>query len=58
MTKELKKKAKQLDQWQSDPNILKLYDKYKNDPVIRWKESIQKVVGIAKKVNKKIKKVT
>lgn len=57
MTKELRKKAKQLDQWQSDPNILKLYEKYKNDSMIRWKDSIQKVVAKSKKVNKKLKKV-
>ena len=50
----VKRLAKQLEQWQSDDNIKLLYDKYKNDPIIRWKESIEKVVGIAKK---KIKKV-
>lgn len=55
MNEELVKKAKQLEQWQSDPNILKLYDKYKNDPVIKWKDSIQKVVAKSKKVNKKLK---
>ncbi len=54
MNDKLVKKAKQLEQWQADPNILKVYAKYKNDPMIRWKESIEKVVGIAKK---KIKKV-
>jgi len=56
---ELVKKAKQIDQWQTDANILKLYDKYKNDPLIRWKDSIQKVVARSlKKINKKVKKVT
>jgi DNA repair photolyase len=55
MNDELVKKAKQLEQWQSDPNILKLYDKYKSDPVIKWKDSIQKVVAKSKKVNKKLK---
>ena len=54
MNDELMKRAKQLEQWQSDANIKLLYDKYKNDTMIRWKESIEKVVGIAKK---KIKKV-
>ena len=54
MNDELVKRAKQLEQWQSDANIKLLYDKYKNDTMIRWKESIEKVVGIAKK---KIKKV-
>jgi len=57
MKDELVKKAEQLEQWQSDPIILKLYDKYKNDPMIRWKDSIQKVVVRSKKVNKKVKKV-
>ena len=57
MTKKLRSKAKQLDQWQSDPNILKLYNKYKNDPMIKWKDSIQKVVAKSKKVNKKLKKM-
>lgn len=57
MNVELVKKAKQLDQWQSDENILKLYNKYKNDPMIRWKDSILKVVARSKKIRKKIKKV-
>jgi len=51
------KKANQLDQWQSDKNILALYNKYKNDSMIMWKDSIQKVVARSKKVNKKAKKV-
>lgn len=50
MTKELREKAKQLEQWQSDDNILLLYDKYKNDPIVKWKDSIQKVVARSKKV--------
>ena len=49
MNDKLVKKAKQLDQWQTDPNILQLYDKYKNDQMIRWKDSILKVVAHAKK---------
>jgi len=57
MNDKLVKMAKQLEQWQTDDNILLLYSKYKNDPVIRWKDSIQKVVARSKKVNKKIKKV-
>jgi hypothetical protein len=56
MNDELVKRAKQLERWQSDPNILKLYDKYKSDPMIKWKESIEKVVGIAKKKIKKSEK--
>jgi len=52
MNNDIVNKAKQLEQWQSDPNILLLYDKYKNDPKIMWKDSIQKVVAAAKKVKK------
>jgi DNA repair photolyase len=50
MNNELVKKAEQLEQWQSDINILALYDKYKNDSMIMWKDSIQKVVARSKKV--------
>jgi len=53
MSDELVKKANQLDQWQSNPNILKLYDKYKNDPVIMWKDSIEKVVAASNELIKK-----
>ena len=53
MNEKLVKKAKQLEKWQSDENILKLYNKYKNDSMMMWKDSIQKVVARSKKVNKK-----
>ena len=39
-------KATQLEQWQSDGNIKQLYSQYKDNPLIRWKDSIKKVVGI------------
>ena len=39
-------KATQLDQWQSDANIKQLYSKYKDNPLIKWKDSIKRVVGI------------
>lgn len=39
-------KACQLLEWQSNKNIYKLYNKYKNDRKIKWKESIKFVVGI------------
>lgn len=38
--------AEQLLEWQSDKNIIDLYNHYKNNPQIKWKESIKKVVGI------------
>jgi len=39
--------AEQLLTWQSDEEILKLFQKYKDNPRIKWKESIKKVVGIS-----------
>lgn len=38
--------AEQLLEWQSDKNITSLYNRYKDNPQIKWKESIKKVVGI------------
>ena len=38
--------AEQLLEWQSDMAIKRLYDRYKDNPKIKWKESIKKVVGI------------
>lgn len=37
-------KAKELMEWQSDANILELYNLYKVNPKIRWKESISKII--------------
>ena len=39
-------KVKQLQGWQSDEYIRCLYSNYKDDPLIRWKDSIKKVIGI------------
>lgn len=38
-------RAKELISWQSDENIMELYNKYENNPMIRWKESIERVVA-------------
>ena len=38
-------KAKQLKQWQSDENIKQLYSRYKDNPQIKWKGSIKKVIN-------------
>jgi len=46
ITDELKEKANQLYTWQSDDAIKVLYERYKNDPLIRWKAEIKTVVGI------------
>ena len=40
------KKAVELNEWQSDDNMIELYNKYKNNSKIKWKESIKKVVGL------------
>ncbi|MDX2468945.1 MAG: radical SAM protein [SAR324 cluster bacterium] len=37
---------RQLSKWQSDRRIKKLYLKHKNNPLVKWKESIKKVVGL------------
>ena len=46
ITDELKAKANQLYKWQADDEIKGLYEKYKNDPLIRWKGDIKTVVGL------------
>lgn len=46
LTEELKNRANQLNDWQSDDEIKALYKTYKNDPLIRWKSDIKKIVGI------------
>ena len=38
--------VEQLLAWQSEAAIKKLYNRYKDNPKIKWKESIKKVVGI------------
>lgn len=40
------KAANQILSWQSDDEIKALYNKYKDNPMIKWKESIKKVVGL------------
>ena len=40
------KAANQILSWQSDDEIEALYNKYKDNPMIKWKESIKKVVGL------------
>ena len=41
--KETLAKATQLLEWQQDSEILKIYNRYKDHPKIKWKESIKKV---------------
>lgn len=38
--------AEQLLEWQSDDAIRELYARYKDNPLIKWKESIKNVVGL------------
>jgi len=45
--KETMQQAYKLIQWQDNSQNLKsLYNKYKNNPTIKWKESIKKVLSI------------
>lgn len=46
ITNELKEKANQLYAWQSDDEIRRLYERYKNDSLIHWKGEIKTIVGI------------
>ena len=39
-------RAAELLRWQSDDRIISLYEKYKDHPKIKWKESIKKIVGL------------
>lgn len=39
------KRVKEIEQLQSDEEILKLHARLKNDPVIRWKDSIKTVIS-------------
>jgi len=44
LTPETQAKAEELNEWQSDENILELYKQFKDNPKIRWKESIKYVL--------------
>lgn len=44
--KEMVLRGAQLLSWQGNTSIWELYNKYKDDPKIKWKESIKEVVGI------------
>lgn len=43
---ETEQRASKLLQEQDDRNIIDLYNRLKNNPIIKWKESIKKVVGL------------
>ena len=42
----LKNAIKTIEENQTDDKILKIYDRYKDNPKIKWKDSIKKIVGI------------
>ena len=37
-----------LERWQSDEKLIEVYEAFNGDPLIRWKESYKKVVGLAR----------
>lgn len=39
-------RAERLIQSQNDKNILELYNRFKDDPLIEWKDSIKEVIGV------------
>jgi hypothetical protein len=43
---ETMRRAKELEEWQSDENMKLLFSQYKDNPLIKWKDSIKKVGGI------------
>lgn len=44
---EILRRADELIKWQSDEkNILELYNRFKDNPKVKWKEKIKKVIGI------------
>lgn len=44
LNNETQHKAEELNEWQNDKNILALYKQFKDNPKIRWKESIKDVL--------------
>jgi len=44
--KEVIEEAKKLINFYDNKTVNELYSRYKNDPLIKWKESIKKIVGI------------
>lgn len=46
LTPEVEKRAKALIASQSDTRVISLYERFKNHPKIKWKESIKQVVGL------------
>jgi len=39
-------RANELIKWQSDKNMIELFNRYKGNSQIKWKESIKKIVGL------------
>lgn len=46
LDEETEERARQLLEWQNDERILELYQRHRNNPKVKWKESIKKVVGL------------
>jgi len=49
---EIMERAKVLAAFQSDENILKLYEMHKHNPKVKWKDSIKQVVGLNRPTEK------
>jgi len=50
--KDVLDRAKELVELQNDENMWKLYEQFKNNPKIKWKDSIKQIVGIERPTKK------
>jgi len=41
-------KIDRLERWQTDEKVREVYETLKDDPLVRWKESYKKVIGLAR----------
>ena len=44
--REVYERAHQLESWYTDSEIFRLYRTFEDNPKVKWKESIKKVIGI------------
>lgn len=51
LTEETKTRAEELNEWQNDKNILGIYQQFKDNSKIRWKESIKYILRRYKLIN-------
>jgi hypothetical protein len=50
--KEILEWGRKLEEFQCDENVMKLYDRLKDNPKVKWKDSIKQVVGLKRPTEK------